>query len=124
MTKELKASAPSGMEIKVVAPPDNIISTVGTKTLPWCGSVVPSNVSVAWRVGGKPKKTAGFTPRGAARGRTFQEGPSARCRLAVSPAKLRVPHCVRCGQEPHIAGGTKRALQVGGEPRETAGPTL
>ena len=31
MTKELTASAPSGMKIKVVAPPDNIILTVGAK---------------------------------------------------------------------------------------------
>ena len=64
MTKELTASAPSAMMIKVVAPPDNIILTVGAKTLPLRGSVVPSNVSVARRSlaklqEAKPKKTAG-----------------------------------------------------------------
>ena len=46
MTKELTASAPSAMKIKVVAPPDDIILTVGAKTLPLRGSVIPSYVSV------------------------------------------------------------------------------
>ena len=59
MTKELAASAPSRMKIKVVTPPVNVIPTVGTKTLPRCGSVVPPNVPVACRVGGEPRKTAG-----------------------------------------------------------------
>ena len=36
-TKELAASAPSAMKIKVVAPPD-----FGATTLPLCGSVVPA----------------------------------------------------------------------------------
>ena len=39
-TKELTASAPSAVKIKVVPPPDGIILTIGAKTLPLRGSVV------------------------------------------------------------------------------------
>ena len=47
MTKELTASAPSAMKIKVVAPTDNVILTVGVKRLPLLGSVVPTKVQRA-----------------------------------------------------------------------------
>ena len=47
MTKELAASAPSAMKIKVVAPTNKIILTVGAKTLPLCGSFLPAEVQRA-----------------------------------------------------------------------------
>ena len=40
MTKELTASASWAMKIKVFAPTDNIVLTVGAKALPLRGSVV------------------------------------------------------------------------------------
>ena len=42
MMKELTVSAPSGVKMNVVAPPANIIRTVGAETLPLRGSVVPA----------------------------------------------------------------------------------
>ena len=44
------------------------------------------------------------------------------CGLAVSPGKP-PSHTARSGQEPHTAGRTMRALQVGGDRRKTAGRT-
>ena len=44
--KEQTASAPSAVKIKVVAPPDDIILTVGVITLPLRGSVVPAAESL------------------------------------------------------------------------------
>ena len=41
MTMVLMASAPSPMKIMVVTPPDGEIFTIGAKTLPLRGSVVP-----------------------------------------------------------------------------------
>ena len=48
MTKDMTASAPSTMKIKVVAPPDGNIFTVGTKRF-HCAEVLPTEVfAVVW----------------------------------------------------------------------------
>ena len=60
------------------------------------------------------QETAGPTLRGAARGRTLQEGPS----VLDSLAGNRGSHTARSGQELHSSVGTKRVLRVRGESRK------
>ena len=113
MTKELTASAPSGM-IKVVAPPDNIILTVGAKrsrgvdglSSPKINRLLDGNIFTV-----DAERSCAevlFHQTSPLRGGPCAELQEAKGGLAVSPGENRGSHTVRSGQEPHTPGGTKR----------------
>ena len=138
MTKELAASAPSAMRTKVVAPPDNIILTVGANTLPPRGSVVlaedqraPRRQHLHCRRRTLPCAEALFhqtsccaATGGLAVGPAAQDTPGGIKRMLRVVGEPRKPrsHTVRSGQEPQTQGGTASLLRVGDKPWENLGP--